>query len=166
MDMLLEAIDYIRASLPDIKCHIIGDGPEKERLEALAARRGLAGNVRFFGFMDYDAVISLIKSSKVMVLPSSREGFGMVVIEAFACRVPAVTVKDEKNAASLLVNEETGFVVKLDAREIGDAIRTLIMDANLRKKMGRSAEHTAEQYDWDQIAELLVHIYKELTEQK
>jgi len=162
VDMLLEAIDYLRASLPDVKCHIIGDGPEKERLEALAARRGLAGNVRFFGFMDYDAVISLIKSSKVMVLPSSREGFGMVVIEAFACRVPVVTVKDEKNAASLLVNEETGFVVKLDAREIGDAIRTLIMDANLRKKMGGSAKHTAEQYDWDQIAELLARIYEVL----
>ncbi len=155
-DALLEALNYVGA---DVKCHIIGDGPEKKRLVGLAA--GHARNVRFLGFMDSEEVIARLKSSRMLVLPSSREGFGMVVIEAFACGVPVITVKGERNAASSLVSEKTGRVLGLDAEELGNAIRTLIGDEVLHEKMAMSARDAAQEYDWDRIVGQASCIYEE-----
>jgi glycosyltransferase involved in cell wall biosynthesis len=162
VDVLLEAVGHVRDALPDVKCCIIGDGPERERLVGLATMRGLLGNVGFIGFMGYEEVISRIKSSKMLVLPSSREGFGMVVIEAFACGVPVITVKGERNAASMLVSETTGLVVNLDAVELGNAICALITDDALREKMAAAARDVAQEYDWDKIACQLSCMYEEL----
>jgi glycosyltransferase involved in cell wall biosynthesis len=162
VDVLLEAVGYVKETLPDVKCHIRGDGPENGRLVGLAAELGLLDNVRFSGFMEYDEVIACIKSSKLLALPSSREGFGMVVLEAFACGVPVITVKGERNAAYELVNEKTGSVVNLDARELGKAICTLIRDGALREKMAAFTKDAAKEFDWDKIAQQLSCFYEEL----
>ncbi|PWB52860.1 MAG: hypothetical protein C3F06_07195 [Candidatus Methanoperedenaceae archaeon] len=61
----------------------------------------------------------------MLVVPSGREGFGIVVIEAYACAVPVITVKTGRNAASWLV-DGTGFAVNLDPEELSEAILTLI----------------------------------------
>ncbi len=161
VDVLLDAVAHVRETVPDVKCHIIGDGPEKERLFELATRRELLENVRFFEFIEYDDVIARIKSSKILVLPSSREGFGIVVIEAFACGVPVITVKSPGNAAYERVNKKTGMVVNLDALELGSAISTLIKDMALRKKMAMAAKYAAQDYDWDNIAKQLSCLYEE-----
>lgn len=162
VDMLLQAVNHLRKTVPDIKCHIIGNGPERERLIGLAGEHGLLGNVKFFGFMKYDEIISCMKSSKLLVLPSSREGFGMVVIEAFACGIPVITVKNQRNAASMLVSEGTGFVVNLDARELSRAILTIITDSALHKKMSSAALDASQSYDWDKMVSELTHLYREL----
>jgi len=161
-DILLETMDQVRKVLPEIKCHIIGDGPERERLIGLVFECGLTNNVRFFGFMEYNEVIALMKSSRALVLPSSREGFGMVVIEAYACGVPVITVWGPRNAASGLVNEKTGFVVNLDARELCDAICVLMNDIALQKKMSKSALDAAKDHDWGMISRQLISVYSEL----
>ncbi len=161
VDVLLEALGYVRARL-NVKCHIIGDGPEKERLIGVAAGRGLLSNVRFFGFMGYEEVIARIKSSKILVMPSTREGFGIIVLEAFACGVPVITVKSPRNAAYELVSEKTGLVVNLDVRELGNAICTLIRDGALREKMAASTKDAAKEFDWDKIAKQLSCFYEEL----
>ncbi|MFU8766536.1 MAG: glycosyltransferase family 4 protein [Candidatus Methanoperedens sp.] len=164
VDVLIESIGYLREKLPDVSCHIIGDGPEAGRLMKLSNDSDLVSNIRFPGFVEYEAVISRIKSSKVLVLPSTREGFGMVVIEAFACGVPVITVNDTRNAASSLVNEDTGFVVNLDSKEIGDTAYTLIRDHELRDRMGASARKLAGDYNWDGIVKQLMGVYEESTE--
>jgi glycosyltransferase involved in cell wall biosynthesis len=159
VDMLLEAVGYIRDLQSDVKCFIIGDGPEKGRLIELADGRRIMDNLRFFGFMEYEEIIARIKSSKLLVLPSSREGFSMVIIEAFACRVPVITVKCQRNAAYELVSENAGLVVNLDAKELGSAICTLITDGALREKMGSGAKDAVQKYDWDIIAKQLARLY-------
>ena len=161
-DVLIEAMDQVRKVLPEIKCHIIGDGPEKHNLMRLVFECGLANNVRFFGFMEYDDVIAHMKSSRALVLPSSREGFGMVVIEAYACGVPVITVRGLRNAACGFVNEKTGFVVNLDARELCDTICVLVSDTALHKRMSKSALDAARDHDWSMISRQLISVYNEL----
>lgn len=107
-------------------------------------------------------VIARMKSSKILVLPSTREGFGMVVFEAFACGVPVITVKAERNAAWELVSEKTGFVVNLDARELGNAISKLITDNALRESMSKSAIDAVQEFDWNNTARQLTRLYEEL----
>jgi glycosyltransferase involved in cell wall biosynthesis len=163
VDILLKAVDYVRSELgdlEDIKCHIIGNGPEKDKLVKLVTDRRLDNNVTFFGFMEHDEVISRMKSSKLLVLPSSREGFGMVIIEAFACGVPVITTKCGRNAASELINKETGYVVDLDIYKLSDAIYKLIINDDLQKCMSKSAMTIAQKYNWDNIVDNLNTIYK------
>ncbi|MBC2702332.1 MAG: glycosyltransferase family 4 protein [ANME-2 cluster archaeon] len=153
VDVLLEAVGLVRKDIPDVMCCIIGDGPEREKLVELAHMRGLFddGNVKFFDFLEYGEVIARIKSSKVLVLPSSREGFGMVVVEAFACGVPVVTVDAAHNAATELVDGTCGSVVELDASAIAGAVLELLGDAGYHEKMARGAQERAQGYGWDRI---------------
>jgi len=164
VDVLLEAVALVRDDVPDVKCCIIGTGPEKEQLLELAASCELLddGNVRFSGFMEYDEMIARMKSSKVLVLPSSREGFGIVVVEAFACGVPVITVAEAHNAAAELVDEVCGFVVELDAHAIAGAVRELLGDEELRCRMGKAAVEAGRGYEWGGIVHDLRELYGEL----
>lgn len=161
VDVLLKAVDKVRKSMPSIRCHIIGGGPEKERLDTLAAQLQLGENVSFSGFLDYHEVISRIKSARVLVVPSGREGFGIVVIEAYACAVPVITVKTGRNAASELV-DGTGFAVNLDPEELSESILTLIKDPGMHEKMSVSALKKAQMYDWDKIVKQLSDLYEDV----
>ena len=160
VDILLEAINIIREDFPYVQCHIIGGGPERGRLVDLTVEYGLIGTVRFFEFMEHDEVIARIKSSKMLVLPSSREGFGMVVIEAFACGAPVITVRKERNAASELISNGTGLIVGLNGEELSDAISVLMnMKDDIREKMSECVIDIARTYDWDSIVEQLTNLY-------
>jgi len=159
LDILIEAVNLIRQKKPDVLCYIIGDGPEKKQIMLQVSDSILEKNIRFFGFKEYNELISMLKSSKVLVLPSTREGFGIVVLEAFATGVPVVTVNGPRNAAIELVDDDTGFIVNPDARELSESIYKLITDDILRTKMSLSAFRKAQEYDWDKITEQLMVIY-------
>ena len=162
LDILIESVDHIKKDVPDIECHIIGGGPEEKKLKGMVFYLGLQNNIKFFGFLDQDDVIAKLKSSKVLVLPSAREGFGIVVIEAFACSVPVITVRSPGNAAQELVNEDTGFVVNPNAGEIGDSIYTIVTDDKFRKKISENAFLKSKEYDWDKKTIQLLNIYNGL----
>jgi glycosyltransferase involved in cell wall biosynthesis len=166
VEILIEAVDIVRKTLPGIRAHIIGDGPEKKRIMGIVTGRWLQNNINFFGFMDYIEVIARIKSSKVLVLPSSREGFGMVVIEAYACGVPVITVKCPGNAANELVNEGSGFTADLDAKEISNSILKIIIDHKLYENMSKHAFFASREYDWDKVVKLLMSQYMDLKKYK
>ena len=81
VDLLIRSIEIVKKHVPNIVCLIVGNGPERENLEKFATELDLMGNIKFMDFLtDHDDLISYIKSSKLFVLPSTREGFGIVVI--------------------------------------------------------------------------------------
>ncbi len=161
VDSLVRAVTFLKSDFPGIRCCIVGDGPEREALVKLADELGVRGNVDFAGFQKYEALIAKIKASKVLVLPSSREGFGMVVIEAFACGVPVVTVRERYNAAQGLVEDGVnGFVVELGERELAEGVRRVLQNGNCYKEMATSAVKRAEKYEWDTIFVRLLSAYE------
>lgn len=160
VDVLIKAVARLKSNFPDIKCCIVGDGPEKEGLAELAKKTGVYGNIEFAGFQEYRKLIGKIKASKVLVLPSSREGFGMVVIEAFACGVPVVTVSERHNAAQSLVEDGVnGFVVELGDREIAKGIEKIIKEKICYKKFSATSLRKAGEYDWEKIMSELILFY-------
>lgn len=159
VDVLIKAIRLIKKDNPSIKCLIIGDGPERSKLEKLVDILDLSKNVKFKGFLEnHDDVISLMKASKVFVLPSIREGFGIAAIEANACGLPVVTVKHERNAVANLINDKNGFLCKLSEEEIKEKI---ILALNEADRMKRECIEAAKMYDWDKIVDLVELTYKE-----
>ena len=159
VDVLIKTVNLVKKEIPDVKCVIIGDGPEKKELEKLAYDLGLENNLEFTGFLDdYDEVIAYMKSSKVFVLPSTREGFGIVALEANACGLPVVTVDHRRNAAcDFIANGENGFICELSEGDIGEKILTAL---DKREDMKRKCIENAKEYDWDELGDLLERFYK------
>lgn len=128
LDMLLDTVARLRADGWPVTCRIIGDGPERERLHEHAARLGIADAVDFrHDVREQKDLYSLIKASRVFVLPSEREGFGIAVLEAFACGVSVITTSAPDNLAQHLVTRsERGLVCEHSVDALALAVGTVL----------------------------------------
>ncbi len=90
VDVLLEACARLAALRTDWRLHLVGEGPQRSRLEALAARRGLAGHVVFHGAKPHHELPAWFQACDLFVLPSRSEGIPNVLLEASACNLPWV----------------------------------------------------------------------------
>lgn len=161
VDILIKAINLVKKEAPDIKCVLIGDGPERHRLEKLAYDMKAGASVSFMGFLeDHDDVIAHMKASKVFVLPSTREGFGIVVLEANACGLPVITVNHERNASKDLISEgDNGFLCQLSEKDVAQKIQVaLVNNQSLEERCSASAR----KFDWDRIVNLTEAVYKKV----
>jgi glycosyltransferase involved in cell wall biosynthesis len=124
VDLLIAAIARLAAAGREVRCLIVGDGPERARLEALTRSLNVTRLVTFTGALaEATDVFALMKAARVLALPSVREGFGMVALEANACGIPVITVDHPANAAAGLVKQgHTGWVVPPTASALADAI--------------------------------------------
>lgn len=110
-EALIPAVARARATLPDLRGTLYGDGPERARIERTLADSGLNGVVRLAGFVSSEEVDDALARALCLVLPSRREGYGLVVVEAAAHGTPSVVVADPDNAALELVEEGVnGFI--------------------------------------------------------
>jgi glycosyltransferase involved in cell wall biosynthesis len=110
-DALVPAIIRARETIPDLRGELYGDGPERTKVLALIAEHRLAGVVDAPGFVDGAVVERALDRALCLVLPSRREGYGLVVLEALSRGTPAVVVRGDDNAAAeLIAAGENGFV--------------------------------------------------------
>ncbi|HEX6713739.1 MAG TPA: glycosyltransferase family 4 protein, partial [Thermoleophilaceae bacterium] len=104
----------VKAALPDwpeLRCELYGDGPERGEVERLIGELGLQDVVSTPGFVGADELQEALSRATCMVLPSSREGYGRIVIEAAAVGTPSVVVAAADNAAVELIDEGVnGFI--------------------------------------------------------
>ena len=158
VDLLVRAIGIVKQAIPSIKCIIIGDGPERSRLVELASCLCLEKSVSFLGSVDNCTAFSLLKASKVFVLPSTREGFGIVLLEANACGLPVVTVRHPRNAATdLIIEGENGFLCEFDEKDMAEKIIVA-----LGKAQGMSVNCLAysKEYNWDKVVDMMEVAYE------
>jgi glycosyltransferase involved in cell wall biosynthesis len=152
-DLLMDVLDEVRHTVPDLRAVIVGEGYERSRLEA--HRRALSAEswIELPGRIDDDAVLELYRRAWVLVSTSQREGWGMTVTEAAACGTPAVVSRIaghvdavQDSVGGLLVETGGGggaFVHALD-RVLGDPA--------LRARLGQGAYRRAQQLTWESTA--------------
>jgi glycosyltransferase involved in cell wall biosynthesis len=108
----------IAAAVPRVdglRGEFLGDGPERAALQAAIARNGLQGTVSAPGFADAATIDAEMRRAMCMLLPSRREGYGLVVVEAAARGTPSVVVAGEDNAATELIEEGVNGFIAADA---------------------------------------------------
>jgi glycosyltransferase involved in cell wall biosynthesis len=112
---VVPAVGRARRSLPGLRGIVFGDGPERAELQAAIRREGLDGVVQAPGFVGAAEVEDALRTALCMVLPSRREGYGLIVVEAAARGTPSVVVAGEDNAAVELVEEGVNGTVAASA---------------------------------------------------
>lgn len=144
-DMLLSAFSGIAGRFPGWQLTIMGDGPEKERLEGLAAKRGLSGQVRFTGTLPSTA--DVLAASDLFVLSSRFEGFPNALAEALAAGVPAVSFDCPSGPSEIIRDGRDGLLVPPgDIAALGAAMTLLMDDEPRRRAMSASAPEVLERF--------------------
>jgi glycosyltransferase involved in cell wall biosynthesis len=112
---LVPLMERLRDTHPELRMEVFGDGPERAQLAEMVAQAGLGDAIAVRGFVDADVVRDTMRRALCHVLPSRREGYGMVVIESASVGTPSLVVADPDNAAVELVEEGVNGVVAASA---------------------------------------------------
>lgn len=157
---------FAQAALPNAEYWILGEGPERERLQTLAKDLGITNQVKFWGNLPRTECLSKLSECQILVHPSLHDSGGWVCLEGMAAGRPIICL--DLGGPGVQVTAETGF--KIPARtpdqvvqELAEAMTKLAQDANLRMQMGQAGQSLiAKSYNWEAKAKALTKAYEEV----
>jgi glycosyltransferase involved in cell wall biosynthesis len=163
-DILLSAFQKIASSHSDWQMLILGEGELRPELEALKESLGLTHQVLFPGLISNP--FPVLKSSKLFVLSSRFEGFGNVLIEAMACRLPVISTDCPSGPREIIRHEVDGLLVPNEnVKALAAAMERLMSDEAERKRLAARAPEVAERFSLEKIIgiweELMAEVVKE-----
>jgi len=165
----LEAIHRLidERSLTNIEYYILGDGPDRQELEAMAPKLQMKAKVFFLGSQTQDAVIRILGESHLFLLPSIAEALPVVLMEAQATGLPVVAT-DVGSVSQVMSDNKSGYLVPArDAQALCDKLEYLIRNPRVWAQMGHAGrKHVEERYDIKKLNQRLVSICQELLEQR
>lgn len=146
VDLLIEAMHILKHKFPKINAIVVGDGPERERLEQHAKAAGV--NITFTGRVK--DVYPYMKAAKIFVHCSIQEGGSSIVSEeANACGLPVVVVKHPLGISRELIEDgKNGYIVQASPKAIADCILSILADKKLYIHMQRYSKKFASNFDW------------------
>ena len=159
MHLLIQATPEVLVTHPDLKVAIVGSGAQLETLRAEAEGLGLAGTIEFHGQVSNDRREQLLREAWLTVNPSAGEGWGLSVIEANACGVPAVAFR-VPGLQDSIVSGRTGWLVNPHTAlgpVIGEAINTL-RNPHAAEEWSRRVRSWAARFSWDATATRLLDV--------
>lgn len=167
LDLLFDAIALSRVNIPSLRCLIIGDGPERARLQNLTRRLGLTSDsgqsdtVQFLGLRRDLAV--LFEQVDALINSSDREGLPMSVLEAFAAALPVVAT-NVGGTAEVVITGRTGVLIPPgDVKALASAIQFLASSPSEAQTMGRAGQELVRQsYSLENVANRWIMLYQRL----
>ncbi|OGF49173.1 hypothetical protein A3G55_04430 [Candidatus Giovannonibacteria bacterium RIFCSPLOWO2_12_FULL_44_25] len=166
VDVLIRAFAELKKDIPDIKLHIIGDGPERGALQLLTTNHKLQTSVEFFGNIPYDELPKYLSEADVFVRPSRSEGMGNAFVEALAAGVPIIgtpvggildIIKDHLTVSG----RATGLFAKVDdPKDLAEKIKTLLKNKELAAQIvANGRKMVEERFSWDKIARNYAEVF-------
>ncbi len=151
VEIALEALANLRAEFPTARLVIAGRGWWEDEIRAEVARLGLGDCVDMLGFVSDTERHRLYASSWVSLVPSVKEGWGLVVVEAGIHATPTIAFKGTGGITESIVDGQTGYLA--DADDVDDFVRltrALLLDQAERQRLGKGAEAFAAGFTWEQ----------------
>lgn len=152
---LLENKNYV--------CFIVGDGPEKKKLEILSEKFRIRDKIIFFGYKKFDEYIKILKISDIFINPSYTEGLPTTVIEAALCK-NAIIATDVGGTSEIIENNKSGFLIEpRNIKLLKEKLDTLMGNENLRKNFGKNAYlEVCGKFNWNTSIKKYLKIFNEL----
>ena len=159
-DRLIQVWEKVHQQMPDWRLDIFGQGEWQELLQGMIDERGLQETVKLNG--PTKNIGKEYSESSMIVMSSHYEGFPMVMIEAMACGLPAVSFDFKCGPRDIIKEGENGLVVKDgDIDGLAEAMMTLMRDDELRKRMGEEAKKVVETFSEAKVMDKWVRLYEE-----
>jgi glycosyltransferase involved in cell wall biosynthesis len=162
----LLAFAAMHRQYPGSEYHLVGDGPERRRLESLADRLGVADGVRFWGLLPRDQALRHLGSCNVLLHPSLHDSGGWVCLEALAAGLPVICLKAGGPATQ--VTPDCGFLVRPGTpqqvtADVEKILLGLARDPGLQVRLGKQGRRrVAEHFDWELKGWRMKSLYEEL----
>lgn len=161
----LDLLEAFARLLPEIDANpqliYSGIGPDFDAVQARAARLNLTENVDMRGYVEYENVPEIYKTCDVFASPTYAEGFSNTILEAMASGLPIVSTR-AVGVVDCLRNNENGLLVEIgNVTEIKNALREILKNESLRKKLACNAlEECRAVYSWEKIGRQIIEIYE------
>lgn len=155
-----------RLRIKNCKLLICGSGYLANKLRNLSKDLSITDKVVFTGFINEVDKVDFYNLADIFLFPSIKEGFGMPVIEAGACGVPAI-VSNTSSLKELIIDGKTGYLAALnDPNDWRLKIEKLLGDNDLRRKMGKEARKFSQNFSWRRNTKAQIDFYKKLFQSK
>ncbi|QQS34652.1 MAG: glycosyltransferase family 4 protein [Ignavibacteriales bacterium] len=161
---ILDAFNILVKKYPDIplKLLLVGRGSLIDTLKSKSIEYGIEEHVRITGLIPFAQIPKYHNLLDIYLAPSTNdsESFGVGILEASACAKPVI-VSNVGGLSEVVIDNETGFVVPPNnPKVLADKIETLVMDKELRHKMGKNGrKFVEEKYDYEKILDYIIEIY-------
>ena len=164
-ELVLRAVGNLSPSFPQLRCRIIGEGPDRARLEALVRELGIVRQVQFAGRQSRSEVAEAMRSCSVFVLPSRNEGLGCVYLEAMSCAKPVIACRGQ-GIDELIEHGKNGWLIPVDGLEpLVQGLSALLGSPEMRTQVGTAARQTIlEKLTLSHQAQHLATIYRQASQ--
>lgn len=163
---LLDVISRVREKVKDVKLVLIGDGALREKLEKKVKDKKLEENVMFTGFIGKESMEKYLLKSKLFVMTSFTESFGLVLIEAMSYKIPCIAY-DSSDGARELLKDNVGILVEnRNENEMVSNIINMLNDNSLLEEYSKKAYAKAQEYVSEKVRNRWIELLKESTNEK
>ena len=153
LDLLLRALACTKTA---VRCVLMSTGPERERLERLAASLGLGERARFLGYVPDDRLIELYAGARAVYYAPFDEDYGFTTVQALAAARPVVTTSDAGGVLEFVEDGVNGVVAAPDPAAIAARLDALWADAGLTARLGAAGPARVADITWEQVLDALV----------
>src|ERR1700693_1620661 len=141
-ELVLRALGHLRSSFPQLRCRIIGEGPDRNRFEALVRELGIGPQVQFVGRQTRSEVAEAMRRCSIFVLPSRNEGLGCVYLEAMSCGKAVIGCQGQ-GIDGVIEHRKNGWLVPAEGlEELVQGLSALLGSSEMRTRIGTAARQT------------------------
>ena len=162
VDLILKAISMLDPSIKkNVRLYVAGDGMYKRNLESLAIELKISKNVIFLGALPLNECYRLYKSCDIYISPSSRESFGLSLLEAMGAGMSIIAVNGGATP-ELVKDGRNGFLVESNAFEMAEKISVLTQNPEIRWQMSKNNIMDSKRYSWPNISQQYLKLYESI----
>jgi 1,2-diacylglycerol 3-alpha-glucosyltransferase len=163
LSFLLRSFYGVAMAFDRARLLVVGDGPERENLEAYIKHMNIGDKVYFTGMVEYKDIPAYLAASDIFVTPSSSETFGLSTVEAMAAGLPVLGI-DAVGTGDIIEDGITGFITIDDLAVFTAKLMLLSTNHELRREMGTKASQVSMKYDIQSTTSILLQHYERLVE--
>ncbi len=161
-DILIKAFNRVHFKCPDLNLLIVGEGSGKTKCEKIVSEFGIGDSVKFLGKIKHSKIPMFLRGCEIFVLPSRKEAFGIVLLEAMAVAKSIVATR-VGGVPEVVKEGENAILVEPDSPEdLASGIINVLENPDLAERFGKKSKEIVKEFTWDKIVDKYIDVYKSL----